>query len=94
MMNHDQEYLDDLERLLLENLKIAKENREYLVKIDRRQRWERNWKAIYWAFILALAVFGTYYAFPYFKQIRDTVAPVFSQVSAFTGMSNASAQKP
>lgn len=83
----------DIERLLLENLKIAKENREYLIKIDRRQRWSRNWTVIYWAFIVVLAVFGTYYAFPYLKQVRDTVASIWQDVSAFTGITTPS-QKP
>jgi hypothetical protein len=73
----------ELEKTLIETLRIAKETREYVIKIDRRQRWERNWRAFYWSVIIVAALFGTFYAFPYLKEARDRVAVVLSQVSSF-----------
>ena len=66
----------ELEYLLLENLKYAKENNRYLIMVDRRQRLNRNLTVFYWIALIVLAVGGYYYAFPYFQVIRD-------QVSAF-----------
>ena len=71
----------ELEYLLLENLKYNKENNHYLIKIDRRQRWERTWKTLYWAALLALAATGYFYAFPYLKDIRDQFNTASTQFS-------------
>ncbi len=73
----------ELEKILMETLRISKENREYLIKIDRRQRWGRNWTVFYWALLLVLAVFGTYYAFPYLKTVRESVSSISRQVTSF-----------
>lgn len=69
----------EIERLLLENLKMSRENREYIIKIDRRQRWTRNFTIFYWTVLIALAVTGYYFAFPYLQVIRDQVTTVSSQ---------------
>ena len=76
---------EQLEQMIVESLRIAKENREYLIKIDRRQRWSRNWTAFYWAVIVVLALTGYYFAFPYLQTIREQVS-VFSQ--QFGGLIN------
>lgn len=75
----------ETQRLLIENLKIAKENRDYLIKIDRRQRWDRNWRAFYWAVIVFAAVFGGFYAFPYLKDAREKAVAAWSQVYTQNG---------
>lgn len=73
----------DLEDILIETLKVAKENREYLIKIDRRQRWHRNWQAFYWALIVVLALTGYYFAFPYLQTVREQVTGVTGQIQGF-----------
>lgn len=73
----------ELERLILENLKIARENRDYIKKIDRRQRWSRNWAVFYWAVIIIAGMVGYFYAFPYLQDIRETVIGTWDQISAF-----------
>ncbi len=73
----------ELEKTLLETLRISKENREYIIKIDRRQRWARNWTTFYWALIIVAALFGTFYAFPYLKEARERVTTVWGQISSF-----------
>jgi hypothetical protein len=80
----------ELEKMLLETLRISKESREYLIKIDRRQRWQRNWKAFYWAIIIVAALCGAFYAFPYLKEARDQVGGVFSQISSIASFTNSS----
>ncbi len=70
----------DLEDILLETLKVAKENRDYLIKIDRRQRWHRNWQAFYWALIVVLALTGYYVAFPYLQIVRERVTDITGQI--------------
>lgn len=76
----------ELERTLLETLRLAKENREYLMRIDRRQRWSRNWNMLYWGVIIVLAVAGYYFAFPYLKTIRDDLSGAWGQVGELTGL--------
>ncbi len=75
----------ETQRLLIENLKIAKENRDYLIRIDRRQRWARNWTAFYWAVIVVAALFGGFYAFPYLKDARDKAMTAWGQVYEVSG---------
>lgn len=77
---------EELEKMLIETLRVSKENREYLIKIDRRQRWQRNWTAFYWSVIIVAALLGTFYAFPYLKEARDRVAGTLSQISAFANI--------
>jgi len=64
---------NDLFHLQLETLKLAKENREYLKKIDKRLKWSRNWTVFYWVVIIGAAALGYYYAIPYFQQVREEV---------------------
>lgn len=78
----------DLEHMITETLRISKENREYLIKIDRRQRWQRNWTAFYWAVIVVAAFLGTFYAFPYLKDVRDQVTAAWGQVSSFASFTS------
>ena len=73
----------ELEKTLLETLRVAKETREYVIKIDRRQRWSRNWTAFYWALIVVMALTGYYFAFPYLQTVRETFSSFTSQASAF-----------
>ena len=74
---------DQLEKMIVETLRVSKENRDYLIKIDRRQRWARNWTAFYWAMIVVLALTGYYFAFPYLQTIRDEFSTFSTEVSAF-----------
>jgi multisubunit Na+/H+ antiporter MnhB subunit len=76
----------ELEHLLLENLKYARENREYLRKIDRRQRWQRNWTAFYWTVLILLAIGGYYYAFPYLQVIKDQLNEFAGQFGSIVNL--------
>ncbi len=78
----------ELEKTLLETLRIAKETQEYVIKIDRRQRWARNWTAFYWALIVVLALAGYYFAFPYLRVVRETLSSFTTQASAFIDLGN------
>jgi len=76
----------ELEKTLLETLRITKETHDYVVRIDRRQRWARNWTAFYWALIVVLGLTGYYFAFPYLQTIRETFSSFSTQASAFIDM--------
>ncbi len=78
----------ELEKTLLETLRIAKETREYVTRIDRRQRWSRNWTAFYWAFIVVLALTGYYFAFPYLQVVQETLSGFTTQASALVDLGN------
>ena len=78
----------ELEYLLLENLKYAKENNHYLIKIDRRQRWRRNWTAFYWSVLIVLAIGGYYYAFPYLHLIKDQFDALNKQIGGIIQITN------
>ncbi len=72
----------DMERILIETLKISRENTEMLKKIDSRQKWSRNLTVFYWLVIIALALTGYYFAFPYLQTVRDDFGSVVTQVSS------------
>jgi hypothetical protein len=72
----------EIERLLLENLKLSRENREYIIKIDRRQRITRALNTFYWVVIIGLAVGGYYYAFPYLQEFQETFSQTWDTVSS------------
>jgi len=76
----------EIERLLLQNLKLAKENNTYLIKVDRRQRWSRNMSAFYWLVLIVLAVGGYYYAFPYLKEFKENVSITWQNFSSFVSI--------
>jgi multisubunit Na+/H+ antiporter MnhB subunit len=78
----------ELEYLLLENLKYAKENHHYLIKIDRRQRWRRNWTAVYWSVLILLAIGGYYYAFPYLEVLKDQLNSFNTQLGGIIHLTN------
>jgi hypothetical protein len=73
----------ELEKMIVESLRIGKENREYLIKIDRRQRWSQNFTVFYWALIVVFAITGYYFAFPYLQTARDNLRNFSDQVSMF-----------
>lgn len=74
----------ELEKTLLETLRISKENREYIIKIDRRQRWARNWRTFYWIVIIILAVTGYYFAFPYLETITGSFRDFTTQLGVIS----------
>jgi Ni,Fe-hydrogenase I cytochrome b subunit len=77
----------DMERILIETLKISRENTEMLKKIDNRQKWSRNFTVFYWLVIIALALTGYYFAFPYLQTIREEFGTVANQVSSIVRFS-------
>lgn len=76
----------DLEYLLLENLKIARENRAYLIKIDARQRWVRNMKALYAAFVVVVILVAGYFAFPYLKTFWGQFEALHGEIGNVVGL--------
>ena len=82
----------ELEYLLLENLKYAKENNRYLILIDKRQRWRRNFTVFYWVVLIALAIGGYYYAFPYLQVVRDQATSFNNQLGNLVQLVNPTAQ--
>lgn len=82
----------ELEYLLLENLKYAKENNRYLILIDKRQRWRRNFTAFYWVVLIILAVGGYYYAFPYLQVVRDQATTFNNQLGNLVQLVNPTVQ--
>ncbi len=74
---------DQTKKLLLETYKIAKENREYLVKIDRRQRYSSYWR-IFLILLTIGSALGVYYYFePYINQFVDAYDTVQQTFTSF-----------
>lgn len=78
----------ELEKILIQSLRLAKENNELLKKVNRRQKWARNWTVFYWVLLVGLAVTGYYFAFPYFQTVREQVVQFTSQVSDLVNFTN------
>jgi hypothetical protein len=75
----------ELEYLLLENLKLAKENHHYIIQIDRRQRWARNWKAFSFSVVLIILMVIGYFSLPYFTLLASQVKYLHDQVGQVLG---------
>jgi hypothetical protein len=74
---------DQVKKLLLETYKITKENREYLIKIDRRQRYNFYWR-IFVTILAVSSALGIYYYFqPYLDQVLDIYNQVEKSVNQF-----------
>jgi subtilisin family serine protease len=75
--------VEELKKLLLETYKITKENREYLIKIDRRQRYNFYWR-IFVTILAVSSALGIYYYFqPYLDQVLDIYNQVEKSVNQF-----------
>lgn len=61
-------------QLLVDNLKISKENNALLVKIHNIQRWSQITKIFYWILIIGIA-FGAFY---FIKPILGNVLNIYS----------------
>lgn len=74
----------DTERILVETLKISRENRDMLEKISNRQTQSRVFSVLKW--IVGLAILGivVYFGYPHFKEIQAQISAVTSQVSGLT----------
>jgi hypothetical protein len=64
----------DIKKLLEENLKISKENKELLIKVRNFQRWAQITKALYWLMIIGIA-FGAFY---YLKPMLGNLLNLYS----------------
>ena len=64
--------MEELQKLLEQNLEYSKRNYEILRKMESRDRLHRFGKFLYYAFIAALLVGGYIYAEPYIKRLSDT----------------------
>ena len=76
----------ELEKMVLETWRMTKENREYLKKIDSRQKWSRNVTAFYWLIAAILILVAYYFVAPYFQTIKDTVTGVTQTVGGFVDL--------
>lgn len=60
---------NDIKKLLIENLELAKENRDYLKKIDRRQRVSTYWKLFLFIITIGSALGLYYFLDPYIQTL-------------------------
>ena len=81
-MNENDKMTDrDMQRILVETLKISRENREMLEKISNRQRQSRVFSALKWILGIAFLVIAAYFLYPHLKEIQAQISAVTTQVS-------------
>ena len=71
--------------MLRENLKISRENRKILKRLQRSMRWGRFLRVVYWVVIIG----GTLGAYYYIQPFVDNMKEMFSGIQAGTeGVTN------
>ena len=83
----------ELEHMLHENMRLAKENNRILVKLYKYQRFQRNSRILYWVIVAALAFGAYYYVKPYVDNIfgaYDSITNTFLNAQHVFGGSSAS----
>ena len=75
---------NEIEHLLLENLKVTKEIRDYMKAAHQREQWARRMKMLQWGTASVLFCVAVYFLWPYIGPIRKTIGDVSTQVSSFT----------
>ncbi len=73
----------ELQHLLHENLRLAKENNRILVKLQKFQRFQKNTKILYWIIIVAIGLGAYYYVKPYIDNVYDIYNTVFTSFGDF-----------
>lgn len=66
----------DLQHLLNENLRLAKENHRMLTKLYKYQRWQKASKLLYWIALIAVALGAYYYVKPYIQRVQNTYSDI------------------
>jgi len=74
---------NEIKKLLIENLEIAKENKEYLRKIDRRQRVSTYWKVFLFILTIGSALGLYYFLDPYIQTLSDSYGQIKNQIQSF-----------
>lgn len=82
----------ELQHLLNENLRLAKENNRMLTKMYKFQRWQKASKVLYWIVLAAIALGAYYYAKPYIDNIftaYSSIRETFTELQdTFGGKTN------
>jgi hypothetical protein len=74
---------NEIKKLLIENLEIAKENNNYLRKIDRRQRVSTYWKVFLFILTVGSALGLYYFLDPYIQTLSDSYGQIKNQIQSF-----------
>ena len=75
---------NEIKKLLEENLELAKQNHQYLKKIDRRQRMSTYWKVFLFIVTVGSALGLYYFLDPYIQSLSDSYGQVKSQIQNFS----------
>jgi len=70
----------ELQHLLHENLRLAKENNRMLTKMHRYQRWQKASKVLYWIILIAIALGAYYYVKPYLMRVQDAYNDIANSI--------------
>lgn len=78
---------DEVKRLLLQNLELARENNRLLRSLKRAQIWRSIISAIYWLVIILVPLY-LYYAYvaPYLIELRKTYDTIEAQSAQMQNM--------
>jgi hypothetical protein len=86
-MNENDKMTDrDMQRILVETLKVSRENREMLFAISNRQKQSRVFSAIKWILGIAVLIAIYYFLAPHIAEIKNLFSTIESQVSTLTGI--------
>lgn len=70
----------EIEHLLHENLRLAKENNRMLTKLYRYQRWQKASRVLYWLVLVAIALGAYYYVKPYIQRVQQTYDDITASI--------------
>lgn len=73
----------ELERVLIETLKMARDTNDRVKKMESRQRYALYWRIFYWVVGIAITAVAAYYFWPYLKIAREQLNAATAIISSF-----------
>ena len=77
----------EVKQLLVENLKISKENNDLLLKIRSVQKWAQITRIFYWVAIIGASFGALYYLKPYLGNLMNVYTGGVSGINNFGDIS-------
>ena len=77
----------EVKQLLVENLKISKENNDLLLKIRSVQKWAQITRIFYWVAIIGASFGALYYLKPYLGNLMNVYTGGVSDINNFGDIS-------
>lgn len=74
---------DTQQAMIRKVLELSEENNKMLKKMERRNKWARIFRIIYWSFIIITAIGAYYLLQPYIEVLKESLKAVSQNIGKF-----------